>query len=469
MQNHYIAGIGASAGGLESMLTLFGALPPTGQVSYVVAQHMAKDGHDELLLLLLSRVSRMPVQLATDGLQLEVDTIYIIPSGKDGRVHDNIIHLYPPSAEHLSTPSINALLISLAESAKNKAIAIIVSGTGSDGVLGCRAVRHAGGLTLAQDPSQAKFGGMPMASIDAKIIDKVFSVSLLSSVLREFIPNLVSNTNSLDPKKPLVLEQEESELETILALILKATKIDFSGYKEDTLLRRLDKRKSVLGIESASAYLAYIDKNPDELNFLQNFFLVSLSSFFRDKEAWNALQKTLSETLNNKDLNKKIRVWVVGCATGEEAYTIAILLKELESKLSIEIIANDLNPEALEIAKEGFYRSGSFKEMPESIREKYFYENEGKLEIKSEIRDCVQFELNDILNQAVPQNIDLVSCRNILIYMKSNLQDSLIQKFYESLVSKGILFIGQAESLSFVGNSLFMPVDDYNRVFKKRA
>ncbi len=469
MQNQYIVGIGASAGGLESMLTLFAGLPLMGQLTYIVAQHMAKDGHDELLLLLLSRESRMPVKLAINGIKLEVDTIYIIPSGKDGRVHEQTIHLYPPSAEHLSTPSVNALLISLAESAREKAIAVIVSGTGSDGVLGCQAIRHAGGLVLVQNPSEAKFGGMPSASIEAKIVDRVISVKKIESVFRELIPNLDSLTIPSEPIQPNILDQTESELETIVSLVFKATGIDFSSYKEDTLLRRLDKRKSTLGIDSNSSYLKYISTHSDELNFLQNFFLVSVSSFFRDKEAWIALGKLFSEKRIKLESNKAFRVWVVGCASGEEAYTIAILLKELDSQLSIEILANDLNPEALEIAKAGIYKISSFKEMPESIKDKYFIQTEDKLQLKSEIRDCVHFELSDILNQPLPNDIDLISCRNLLIYMKSNLQESLIQKFNESLVSGGTLFLGQAESLSFVGNSLFMPLDDYNRIFRKRT
>jgi chemotaxis protein methyltransferase CheR/two-component system CheB/CheR fusion protein len=250
--------------------------------------------------------------------------------------------------------------------------------------------------------------------------------------------------------------------------VLKATGIDFSSYKEDTLLRRLEKRKSTLGISSAEAYQAYIRRQPDELKTLQHMFLVSVSSFFRDRESFQVLKMSLAKLVSGKAPTEAIRVWVPGCASGEEPLTLAIMLKDLAGARPIEIVATDLNPEALAMCREGHYRLTAFKEMDAAYRDRYFTVRGQHFEVKPELKACIQYEQRDVLGGSPPPNLDLVSCRNLLIYMKSHLQDQLIKSFHRSLRSQALLFIGQAESLSFVGNSLFSPIDHYHRLFRRR-
>lgn len=470
----HIAGIGASAGGLEAMLPMFARMQPTGRIAFVVAQHMAKDGHDELVVRLIGRESALPVLLAGQGVRLEADTVYVIPSGKDGRVQGDTLNLSEPAAEHVSTPSVNALFTSIAESRRGKAIGIIVSGTGSDGVIGCRAIKTGGGLTLAQDPSEAKFNGMPAAAIDARVIDKVLPVASIGPTLSSLFPGLAGPAtppahpvDSATTRDPPVSAATRQELDTLLRQVHEATGIDFSSYKEDTLLRRLEKRKSTLRAESPEAYQALIRRQPEELKVLQHLFLVSVSSFFRDRESFQVLKMSLAKLVAGKPANEPIRVWVPGCASGEEPYTLAILLRELTSH-AIEITATDLNPEALGMAHEGVYRQTAFKEMDAGLRDCYFLPKGQHFEIKPEIKACVRFEQRDVLSGTPPSNLDLVSCRNLLIYMKSHLQDSLVKSFHRALHSQGLLFIGQSESLSFVGNSLFVPIDHYHRLFRRR-
>ncbi|MDP1525320.1 MAG: chemotaxis protein CheB [Rhodocyclaceae bacterium] len=471
-----IAGIGASAGGLEAMLPLFAAMPATGRIAYIVAQHMAKDGHDELVVRLIGRESALPVMLAEDGALLAADTVYVIPSGKDGRVKDGRLVLSEPLPTHLSTPSVNALFASLAEYPNGKGIGIVLSGTGSDGVNGCRAIKAAGGLTLAQDLQEAKFDGMPGAAIAAGVVELVLPVAAIGDELARRFPGV---TKVVLPKaavlpaptfanQPPPASAELRELEQLLKQVHQATKIDFSSYKEDTLLRRLEKRKSTLGIESAAAYQDLIRRQPEELKVLQHLFLVSVSSFFRDAESFKVLKMSLAKLASGKPAGEPVRVWVPGCASGEEPYTLAILLRELSELHPVEITATDLNPEALAMCREGVYRQTAFKEMDAPLRDKYFLPKGQHFELKPEIKACVRFEQRDVLSGTPPTNLDLLSCRNLLIYMKSHLQDQLIKSFHQALRSQGLLFIGQSESLSFVGNSLFVPIDHYHRLFRKR-
>lgn len=478
----HIAGIGASAGGLEAMLPMFAKMRPTGRIAYVVAQHMAHDGHSDLVVRLINRESALPVVLAQDGESLEADKVYVIPSGKDGIVNGAILKLCDPSPSNLSTPSVNTLFTSIADSSRHNAIGIVLSGTGSDGVAGCRALRSHGGLTIAQEPSEAKFNGMPSAAINAHLVDQILPVEGIGAALAELFPDFLAPQ---PPKAPLppplpaarsennVSTDEQEELEPLLRLVHQATGIDFSSYKEETLLRRLDKRKSTLGITSASQYRELVRRQPEELHTLQHLFLISLSSFFRDRSAFRELERALAGLVAGKAQNEPIRVWVPGCASGEESYTLAILLYELlgeqRSSHPVQITATDLNPEALELAQAGVYRQTAFREMEAALLARYFIAKGQHFEVCPALREAVEFEKRDVLTgPPTGPGLDLISCRNLLIYMKSHLQDQLIIAFHRALRPQGLLFIGLSESLSFVGNSLFTPIDNYHRLFRRR-
>lgn len=485
MPTLHVAGIGASAGGLEAMLPMFAGMQATGRIAYVVAQHMARDGHDALVVRLIGRESALPVRLAEEGAKLTPDTVYVIPSGKDGHVHGDTLRLQEPGIGNLSTPSVNALFASIAESNRHQGIGIVLSGTGSDGTQGCRAIKAGGGLTLAQEPGEAKFDGMPTAAIETKVIDHVLPVAQIGPTLATLFPGQPrpdwrppdnaptplarALADSLpDYADPTVTEPGYRELQRLLPQILKATGIDFTSYKEDTLLRRLEKRKSTLNIDTIEAYRDYIRRNPDELKVLQHLFLVSVSSFFRDRASFDVLKTTLTTLVAGKRSDEPLRVWVPACASGEEPLTLAIILKELAEGRPVEITATDLNPEALAMCREGSYRQTAFKEMDTALRDRYFTPCGQHYQVNPDLLSCIRYEQRDVLGGAPAQELDLVSCRNLLIYMKSHLQDKLIKSFHQALRPQGLLFIGQSESLSFVGNSLFVPIDHYHRLFRRR-
>ena len=485
----HVAGIGASAGGLEAMLPMFARMRPTGRIAYVVAQHMADNGHSELVARLIQRESALPIEIAVDGVRLQADRVYLIPSGKDGRVRGDALTLSEPAPEHISTPSVNALFTSIAEAGRGKAIGIVLSGTGYDGVAGCRAIRAQGGLTLAQEPSEAKFDGMPAAAIEARLVDRVLSVEQIGDTLATLFPG--SPASSWTPPAGVatasvalaataapaaeasgVSAAEQRELQHLLHQVFEATGIDFSSYKEETLLRRLEKRKSTLGIASANDYSSFIKRQPEELKTLQQLFLVSVSSFFRDRASFRELERSLAALVANKSDGEPIRVWVPGCASGDECYSLAIILSELlgayKDRHAVQIIGTDLNPEALATARVGIYRQTALRDVEEVLRERYLIARGQHFEVIPGLREMVSFEQRDVLAGAPCGNLDLVSCRNLLIYLKSSLQDQLIKSFHQALLPQGLLFVGQSESLSFLGNSLFAPIDHYHRLFRRR-
>lgn len=466
----HVVGIGASAGGLESLTKLLSSLSENGRVAYVVAQHMAKDGHDELVLRLLNHKSRLKVIKAEACELLEPDRVYLIPSGFNGVVQQGHIQLLPPAPEHISSPSVNVLFVSLAKEMGNKAIGIVLSGAGSDGVAGCKAIKANGGLTLVQDPQSAPYSGMPLAVMQANAADEVLEPEAIAQYLATMFST--GTTALLRPATSSSGYVSNRHLPALLQNVFEATGIDFSSYKEETLLRRIDRRMAALKIINFEQYLAFIVQYPDELKTLQHFFLVSLSSFFRDSQAFAVVKKHLAETVEQKTPGETIRIWVPGCATGEECYTFAILLSEIIGdsfkKFNIRIIGSDLNPEALAIAHTGIYRQTAFKEIEPKILACYFETRGQHYQVIKPIRAACEFIRQDVVNVNAPENLDIVSCRNLLIYMKSNLQDQLFKKFHQALLPQGLLFIGQSENIGVLGNTLFVPLDHYHRLYRRK-
>jgi chemotaxis protein methyltransferase CheR/two-component system CheB/CheR fusion protein len=264
----------------------------------------------------------------------------------------------------------------------------------------------------------------------------------------------------------------QRELEQLLPLVFEATGIDFSSYKEDTLLRRLEKRKATLGIATADEYLRLARRSPDELHTLQQMFLVSVSSFFRDQASFRVLERAFAALLADKAACEPIAVWVPGCASGDEAYSLAIVLSELlgpePRRHPVQVVGTDLNPEALAVARAGLYRHTALAEMDPALLARHFRPRGQHHEVAPSLRALVRFEQRDVLAGAPVTPLDLVSCRNLLIYMKGPLQDRLIECCHHALRPRGLLFIGPSESLGAAGDALFSPVDYYHRVFRRR-
>ena len=482
-----IAGVGASAGGIEAMLPLFANAVPGGRIAWVVAQHMAHDGHSDLVTRLIQRESRLPVVLAADGMRLRVDQVHVIPAGWDGRIQEGTIRLGQPEAGRLSTPSVNVLFASIAAYAGKRGVGIVLSGTGPDGTAGCLAIRAAGGLTVVQPPTEALFDGMPSAALRAVPDASLAGVRDIGALLAGRFPGITAmapaethavtgNTGGFSAFSRTDPGPADPELAELLRQILAATGSDFSGYTEDTLRRRLAQRKAALRLDSPEAYQNFIRRRPEELHLLRQMFLVSVSSFFRDPESFAVLGRELAQLAARKSADDPIRVWIPACASGEEAWTLAILLDDLSGpapgRPACRIIATDLNPKALAIAQAGHYPAAAFGAMNPGSRDSHFSQVGNGYTIRPELRDQVEFLRHDTLAgppPAAPGPYDLISCRNFLIYLKMPTQEDLARRFHRALTPHGLLFIGRSESLGPQGKALFAPVNQEHRLFRRTA
>ncbi len=455
------------------MLALFARLRPTGKIAFVVAQHMAHEAHAELTVRLLGRHATMPVVLGAHGLELAVDTIHVIPAGRDGLVEDGHLVLGIPGAENLSTPSVNVLFNSLADQFGPQAVGIILSGAGSDGRTGCARIKARGGSVLVQDPDEARFSGMPEAAIQARAVTRTLTAERIGQALMEMFPGPGATPPAVQIVGAQVSQAEREELDRLLPLVMQQTGVDFGRYKEETLLRRLEKRKSKLALPRAEDYLAYVRRQPGELSILQHHFLVSVSSFFRDRASFAVLQGALRDFLAHRPDLSTLRVWVPGCASGEEAWSLAILIRETIGAglgpRDVRLLGTDLNRAALDVADRGLYRRSGFREMETDMLARYFTEHGHHLEVNPALREMVEFREADVLAGPPVDGLALVSCRNLLIYLKQPLQDRLLASIHSALVPHGLLFLGQAEGLGFASVSLFAPVDFQHRIFRKRG
>ncbi len=459
---NYVAGIGASAGGLEALRELLAYLPPTGQVAYVIAQHMGAPEQAELLGRLLERGARLPVVLASTGDALQADRIYLLPAGGDFVVQAGRLHGVPPAPESLSRPSVSRLFESMARAYGPRAIGMIVSGTGSDGVAGCRAIREAGGLTIAQEPGTARFPAMPRAAQEAGVVDEVLSPRQMAERLAGFGPlKALSDT----PPEPT------DQLDRILQRIRQKTGLDFTGYKEETLLRRLNTRLAALKQSSLQAYLHCLDRDSREAEVIAGQFLISRSSFFRDRDCFAALEKLLGQRLAERPAEQPFRVWVPGCATGEECYTLAILAWRIlrDTGQGVQILGTDLNAEALEQAREAVYPASSLEETEPELRDSCFTRSGSNFQVLPAVKALCQFRRHDVVHEQAPQDLELISCRNLLIYLKSELQQQLLIRFHGALRREGLLFLGLSETVTVAAGALFRPLDAAHKIYQRRS
>lgn len=475
--NHHVIGIGASAGGLDAMVKLFSNILPSGCFSFIIALHMAKDGHIGLILRVLSRECKLPIIEAKSNMLIEADRVYLLPPGYVGLLANSRIQLLPTDANYFSSPSVNALFNSIATDIGKNCIGIVLSGSGSDGLVGARSIKANGGQIIAQSPQSSVFPSMPSTIINSKVADRILAPEEMAQFLNSTINAKYSPTFSpppyigTDAPNPVIYTQN-LQLSHLVKLIYQVTGVDFSNYKEETLLRRLERRIALLQLKDSEAYEAYINKNPEELHILQRLFLVSLSSFFRDFAAFSLVKNHLAQLLGQKKKGDFVRIWVPGCASGEECYSYAILLAEYLgndfSNYKLEIIGTDLNPDALALAHDAIYSNSAFKEMEPTLLERYFEKNGRHYKVKQNIRGVCRFTQEDLISADAPTNLDLISCRNLLIYMKSNLQEKLFKKFHSALLPQGLLFIGQSENIGISGNSLFTTIDYFHRLYRRK-
>ncbi|MGZ5558914.1 MAG: chemotaxis protein CheB, partial [Methylobacter sp.] len=448
-----IVGMGASAGGLEAFEQFFRHLPADSGMAFVLISHL-DPSHASILTEILQRTTTMPVVEAQDQLQTAPNCVYVIPPNRDMSIFHGSLQLSMPAMPHGQRMPIDSFLRSLAEDQSEKAIGIIFSGTGTDGTLGLRAILGAGGITMAQEPTTAKFDGMPTSAIQAGYVTHVLPVEKMPEALLSDARTLLLQT----PAPPLL-----SGINRILMQIRTSTGHDFSLYKKSTITRRIQRRMSQNGIENTEIYARYLKEHPSETSALFKELLINVTNFFRDPEAFVALKQDILPTLlADKPETYVFRVWVAGCATGEEAYSIAMVLRELMDEkhynFKVQIYSTDLAPDTITVARAGLYPPNIALDVtPERLR-RFFITEDGGYRMKKEIREMIVFAVQNIVKDPPFTKLDLLSCRNLMIYLEPELQNRLIPAFHYALKPDGVLFLSPSES---IGNhtELFTPLN----------
>ena len=434
--------LGSSAGGLEALNEFLNSFQKVTDTYFVIAQHL-DPRHPTILKELLSRTTEMSVELLVKDITPKKGTVYIIGPGRNAIFNEGKLKLSPAAAVG-PKPSIDVFLQSLAAGVGEKAIAVILSGTGSDGAQGALAVKAANGTVFAQDPKTAKYRGMPDATIEIGAADLVLSPEEIAQKVNEFI-----STSELTPIED-VLPKPSTHLERIFKGIFDKTGLDFSGYKHKTINRRIARRMAFHRLKDIEDYITLLNKEQPEAESLAKDFLISVTEFFRDPNAFDDLRTVLSEIVDRTEDKNNIRIWVPGCANGEEAYSIAIILHELmlQKQLSIpfQIFASDIDDLALNQARKGFYSAAQVEGLDPRILETFFHQREDRYQISKVIRDKVVFAKQNVIMDPPFSKIDLISCRNLLIYFSNELQKIVLQTFHFALNKQGFLFLGKSES-----------------------
>jgi two-component system CheB/CheR fusion protein len=465
-QRFPIVGIGASAGGLEAFDQFFSKMPADGGMAFVLVPHL-DPRHASMMAELLRRVTSMEVAEAKDGMKVETNHVYVIPPDKEMSIYHGTLNLEPPKMTHGLRMPIDSFFRSLAEDQGEMGAVIILSGTGSDGTLGLRAVHGAGGMVMVQDPTGAKYAGMPASALQTGLADYVLPPEKMPSQLISYFSQSI-----MKKEKFPVIERREDSLRKILALVRSQTAHDFSLYKKTTLNRRIEKRMTLHGIEDIVNYVRFLREHPEEVQALFKDLVIGVTNFFRDLEAFETLRrKILPKYLESKPGDYSYRAWVPGCGTGEEAFSIAIALmetmEEMKRDVKVQIFGTDIDEEAINQARTGFYSSNIAGDVsPDRLRRFFIKEAEG-YRVKKEVREMVVFAMQDVIKDPPFTKLDLLSCRNLLIYLEPELQNKLLPLFHYSLKPEGILFLGSSET---IGQSvdLFEVMDKKWKFFKSK-
>jgi len=462
-----IVGIGSSAGGLEALQELFTNMPSDTGMGFVVVSHL-DPSHVSILPELLKKCTAMPVYQTKDGMEVKPNNIYVIPPNKTmGILHGKLILLELLEPHGLRLP-IDFFLRALAQDRGRAAICIILSGSGTDGALGLKAIKGETGLAIVQELSSVKYDGMPRQAIDSGLADFVLRpsemparlVSLAGYSKKEFIEERPTATATLP-----------DYLGKVFLLLRQYTKHDFSQYKPATLNRRIERRMAVNQIDNIASYVSFLEQHTEEAQALFKDLLISVTGFFRDKEAFVALKSHMKTLISERSSTSPLRIWVPGCATGEEAYSITMIVREclgeLKQGIDIQVFATDIDDDAVDRGRSGIYPIGIGADVsPERLR-RFFTQTEDTYAIKREIRERVIFAVQDIIKDPPFSKVDLVCCRNLLIYLNRDLQARLVPLLYYSLNKDGILFLGSAETVG-KHSDLFSALDKKWKIYQRR-
>ena len=465
-----IVGIGASAGGLDAFKTFFSLMPAKIGMAFVIVQHLDPK-YDSSLAAIIAGYTTMPVHLAEEGALVAPDHVFVIPPDAILTIREGRLHLSRPAPPAARRMSVNTFLGSLAEDQGENAVAIILSGFGSDGALGIAAIKEHGGLTL----SQAEFDhhakqGMPQSAASAGFVDHVLAVEDMPKALLHYRHHRAICDSHKGPDG--IRQDLPSHLTTICAVLHSRLGRDFSDYKTGTLMRRIQRRMHVLQTDEVAEYIEQLRSLPHEAEQLFRELLISVTRFFRDREAFEELEaKVIPGLVTNRDSADPVRVWVAGCATGEEAYSIAILLKEAllraDSRRQVQIFATDVDDRAIAVARAGLYLASIAADLPPERLERNFVKEDGSYRVAKDIREMCLFSTHDLIKDPPFSRIDLLSCRNLLIYFEPALQQRVITTFHYALRPGHHLFLGPSESVASQAQ-LFAPLDKRHRLFVRR-
>jgi two-component system CheB/CheR fusion protein len=468
-----IVGIGASAGGLAAFEAFFSGMPnaPDGPgMAFILVQHL-DPSHKSILAELIRRFTRMPVVEVEDGMVVQVNSVYIIPPNHDMALMNGTLQLLEPAAPRGQRLPIDFFFRSLAQDQHERAIGIILSGTGSDGTLGMRAIKGEGGMVMVQKPESAEYDGMPSSALATGLMDYELPPAKMPAQLITYAAKAFGNSFRVITETPLLLE---TAMKKVFVLLRTQTGHDFSLYKPNTINRRIERRMAVQQVDTIEGYVKYLQRSPDEVQALFRDLLIGVTSFFRDPEAFQVLQKMVIPSIFAKKSEAAvIRVWAAGCSTGEEAYSLAILLAEgveaSKKNFTIQVFATDIDSQAITSARIGIYPASIVADLsPERLIRFFTLEPGGtSYRIHKGIRDMVVFSEQDLVKDPPFSKLDLISCRNVMIYMGTVLQKKLIPLFHYALNPGGTLFMGTSENTGdFTG--LFSALDSKLKIYRRK-
>ncbi len=460
-----VVAVGASAGGLHAIEGLLRNLPDEPGMAFIILQHLSPN-RKSIMESLLREYTKLPVVLIEDGMVVEPDRVYVRPSDRRLTIRRGRLVLEELSAS-IPRQLIDTFLFDLAEDLGENAACVILSGAGSDGSQGLRAINAAGGLVIVQDDHQAEHRGMPHAAIDTGVADFVLPVEKIGEKLVDYKSQ--SHKTRREMKKSQSERQLEKDMGQILRIVRQTTGHDFSRYKQNTISRRIERRMALHNFDRPGDYAAFLRQDSTESHALFNDLLINVTNFFRDPQAYAALEKELFTRLQKHPAKEPVRVWAPGCATGEEAYSLAMLLVEIMDRLDrrfpIKVFATDINLKSIQTGREGLYPESIAGEMPEQRLKRFFTEKDGRYRVSGQIREMVLFSPHNVASDPPFSQLDLVSCRNLLIYMDRELQRRVLPLLHYSLKEGGLLFLGTSEDVGEFAD-LFTPVDKKWKIFR---
>ncbi len=469
----YIIGIGASAGGLEAIELFIKNLKSNSGVAFIIVQHLSPD-YKSLMAELLSKYTEMPIYRIEDGMELKKDSIYLISPRKNIKIfHGKLISVDQNRDKGRINLPIDIFFTSLALDLGEKAIGIVLSGTGSDGTRGIRAIKGNGGMTMAQEPESAKFGSMPQNAISTGLIDFVLPPEVMPQQLFSFVEHPFARH---DLNKTFIPESDNG-LAKIFAMLREKHKVDFTHYKPSTIIRRIERRITINQCHSLSDYNSLLENNPHEIAVLFQELLIGVTSFFRDEQVFlftqnEIIPQVFQRAQQNSSSNPEIRIWCAGCSTGEEPYTLAMLCSDYiathKLKTRFKIFATDVDKVAVEKASMGIYPSSIVADIPSEFLSRFFVTKDDFFQATRELRESVVFAQHDLAKDPPFTNIDLLSCRNLLIYFQPSLQKKVLEFFNFALKSQGTLLLGSSETLGEM-ESYFDPINAKLKAFSSKG